>query len=71
MSSRELRVIDTSVLAGLQQGTAFFASTTVFAIGGSFALLNSSAQVIAVSSSLPVSIRLRARFSKPRQPCSC
>ena len=56
MSSRELRVIDTSVLAGLQQGTAFFASTTVFAIGGSFALLNSSAQVIAVTSSLPVSI---------------
>lgn len=56
MSSRELRVIDTSVLAGLQQGTAFFASTTVFAIGGSFALLNSSAEVIAVSSSLPVSI---------------
>lgn len=56
MASRELRVIDTSILAGLQQGTAFFASTSVFAIGGCFALMNASDQVIEVSSSLPVSI---------------
>ena len=56
MSSRELRVIDTSILAGLQQGTAFFASTSVFAIGGCFALMNASDQVINVSSSLPVAI---------------
>ena len=56
MMSRELRVIDTSVLAGLQQGTSFFASTTVFAIGGCFALMNASDQVIAVFRDLPVSL---------------
>ena len=56
MTTRELRVIDTSVLAGLQQGTAFFASTTVFAIGGCFALMNASDQVISVFRSLPVSL---------------
>jgi uncharacterized membrane protein len=56
MMTRELRVIDTSVLAGLQQGTAFFASTTVFAIGGCFALMNASDQVISVFRSLPVSL---------------
>ena len=46
MTTRELRVIDTSIIAGLQQGTAFFASTSVFAIGGCFALMNASDQVI-------------------------
>ncbi len=56
MMSRELRVIDTSVLAGLQQGTSFFASTTVFAIGGCFALMNASDQVISVFRDLPVSL---------------
>jgi uncharacterized membrane protein len=56
MTSRELRVIDTAILAGLQQGTAFFASTSVFAIGGCFALMNASDQVIAVGSNLPVMI---------------
>jgi hypothetical protein len=35
---RDLRMIDTAIMAGLQNGTAFFASTTIFAIGGCFAL---------------------------------
>lgn len=56
MTSRELRVIDTSIISGLQQGTAFFASTSVFAIGGCFALMNASDQVLAVFSHLPVSL---------------
>jgi uncharacterized membrane protein len=56
MISRELRVIDTSVIAGLQQGTAFFASTSVFAIGGCFALMNASDQVLNIAGHLPVMI---------------
>jgi uncharacterized membrane protein len=56
MTSRELRVIDTSIISGLQQGTAFFASTSVFAIGGCFALMNASDEVLAVFSHLPVSL---------------
>lgn len=56
MTTRELRVIDTSILAGLQQGTAFFASTSVFAIGGCFALMNASDQVVNIASDLPIMI---------------
>lgn len=56
MTTRELRVIDTGILAGLQQGTAFFASTSVFAIGGCFALMNASEQVMNVFQDLPVAL---------------
>lgn len=48
MARRELRMIDTSIINGLQQGTAFFASTCILAVGGCFALLGSSDQVLAV-----------------------
>jgi len=53
MAKRELRMIDTSIMIGLQQGTAFFASSSIFAIGGCFALLGASNHVLAVVSSLP------------------
>jgi uncharacterized membrane protein len=45
---RDLKMIDTQILAGLQNGTAFFASTSIFAIGGCFALLGATEQVEAV-----------------------
>lgn len=51
---RDLRMIDTSILAGLQNGTAFFASTTIFAIGGCFALLGSTDRVLAIADDLPI-----------------
>lgn len=37
--TRDLKMIDTQIMAGLQNGTAFFASTSIFAIGGCFALI--------------------------------
>jgi uncharacterized membrane protein len=46
MAERELRMIDTAIMAGLQNGTAFFASTSVIAIGGAFALLNSADEML-------------------------
>lgn len=52
MARRDLRMIDTSIMVGLQQGTAFFASSALIAIGGCFALLNSSDHVITVVSEL-------------------
>lgn len=52
MARRELRMIDTGIMNGLQQGTAFFASSCLLAIGGCFALLGSSDQVIDVLSDL-------------------
>jgi uncharacterized membrane protein len=40
-------------MAGLQNGTAFFASTTIFAIGGCFALLGATDKVDAIFRDLP------------------
>lgn len=51
---RDLRMIDTSIVAGLQNGTAFFASTSLLAIGGAFAFLTASEQVRTVVSDLPL-----------------
>lgn len=52
--SRDLKMIDTQILAGLQNGTAFFASTSIFAIGGCFALLGATDQVESVFKDLPL-----------------
>lgn len=46
-------MIDTGIMAGLQQGTAFFASSTLIALGGGFAFLGASDRVIAVLADLP------------------
>ena len=54
MARRDLRMIDTSIMVGLQQGTAFFASSSLIAIGGCFALLNASDHVLAVVSDLAI-----------------
>lgn len=50
---RENRIIDTQVMNGLQNGTAFFASTSLIAIGGSLALLQSTDRVVAIFADLP------------------
>lgn len=55
MARRELRMIDTGIMLGLQQGTAFFASSALLAIGGCFALIGASDQVLGVLSELPFS----------------
>jgi len=48
MARRELRMIDTGIMLGLQQGTAFFASSSLLALGGCFALFGAGDQVLAV-----------------------
>ena len=53
MLRRDLRMIDTSIIMGLQNGTAFFASTSLLAIGAAFALLTTSEQVLGVVEDLP------------------
>jgi uncharacterized membrane protein len=53
MARRELRMIDTGIMSGLQQGTAFFASSALVAIGSCFALLGATDRVLAVLSDLP------------------
>lgn len=50
---RDNRIVDTQVMNGLQNGTAFFASTSLIAIGGTLALLQSTERVVALFSDLP------------------
>jgi uncharacterized membrane protein len=51
--ARETRIVDSQVTAALQNGTAFFASTSLLAIGGVLAMLRSSEQVVSVVAWLP------------------
>ncbi len=48
MLGREVRIADTAILGGLQQGTAFFASASMLAIGACLALLGSGAGILGV-----------------------
>ncbi|KAB0676671.1 DUF599 domain-containing protein [Aureimonas leprariae] len=58
LAHRDLRMIDTAIMTGLQQGTAFFASACIFAIGGCFALLGSSRRIAEIAADLPFHNRL-------------
>lgn len=50
---RDLKMIDTQILSGLQNGTGFFASTSIFAIGSCFALLGATDKINAFFSDMP------------------
>ncbi len=50
---RDQRMIDTGVMNGLQNGTAFFASSALFAIGGSISLLSTPERLVKISSHIP------------------
>lgn len=52
MSRRPVRIMDVGIAAGLQQGTGFFASTSLLAIGGCFALLTSTESILKMMSDL-------------------
>lgn len=52
---REVRIVDTQILASLQNGTAFFASTSLLALGGSFTLLSRVDQLVQLFRDLPIS----------------
>jgi len=52
MITREPRIFDAQIVATLRQGTAFFASTCVIAIGGTLALLGNADRVAGVAQEL-------------------
>ena len=52
MLARENRMVDMQIMAALQNGTAFFASTSLIAIGGALTLLRSSDDMIALATTL-------------------
>ena len=53
---RENRIVDTTINASLQNGTAFFASTSLFAIGGVLTLFRSSGDVLELCAELPFGV---------------
>ena len=53
MVLRENRVVDTTINASLQNGTAFFASTSLLALGGVLTLSRSSDDVLTLFGALP------------------
>jgi uncharacterized membrane protein len=53
---REARMVDMQIMASLQNGTAFFASTSLLAIGGGLALLRGTSDALAVLGALPVDL---------------
>lgn len=53
MLARDMRMVDAQVTAALQNGTAFFASTSLIAIGGALTLLRSSEEILVAISQLP------------------
>lgn len=54
MAAREVRIVDTQIMSGLQQGTAFFASSSLIALGGCFALLGASNNVLMLLGDLAI-----------------
>ena len=56
MLHREARMVDMQIMAALQNGTAFFASTSLIAIGGTLSLLRSTDEILTVMGTLPFAI---------------
>jgi uncharacterized membrane protein len=56
MLERETRMVDTQIMGSLQNGTAFFASTSLLAVGGGLALLRSTNEALGVLSALPINL---------------
>jgi len=57
MLDREMRMVDMQIMAALQNGTAFFASTSLFAIGGALTVLRSTDEMLHVVATLPIGIQ--------------
>src|ERR671921_476450 len=57
MLGREMRMVDAQIVAALQNGTAFFASTSLIAIGGALTLMRSTENIIELVAALPFGIK--------------
>lgn len=60
MLGREVRMVDAQIVAALQNGTAFFASTSLIAIGGALTLLRSTTEILEVIAALPFGVQSTA-----------
>lgn len=53
---RDQRMIDTGVMSGLQNGTSFFASCALFAIGGTISMLSHPEELYRIVSDIPFAL---------------
>ena len=60
MLAREMRMVDAQIVAALQNGTAFFASTSLIAAGGALTLLRSTKEILDVVAALPFGVTTTA-----------
>ena len=60
MLGREMRMVDAQIVAALQNGTAFFASTSLIAVGGALTLLRSTPEILEVIAALPFGVKASA-----------
>jgi uncharacterized membrane protein len=57
MLERDMRMTDMQIMTSLANGTAFFASASLIAIGGALTLLASTEQVLSLIATLPAGIQ--------------
>jgi uncharacterized membrane protein len=57
MLARDMRMVDMQIMAALQNGTAFFASTSLIAVGGALTLIRSTEEVLTVVAAMPFGIQ--------------
>ncbi len=53
---RDARMVDMQIMTSLQNGTAFFASTSLIALGGALALLHATNDALVILSQLPIDL---------------
>ncbi len=53
---REARMVDMQIMASLQNGTAFFASSSLIAVGGAMAVLRSTNEALGALKALPIDL---------------
>lgn len=56
MAARDQRMVDSSIMGSLQNGTAFFASTSLIALGGVATLLRSGDEVLKAFSDMSIGL---------------
>lgn len=59
--TREMRIVDTSILASLGNSATFFSSTTILILGGLLAMLSTSEEVLSAIGKLPLAVRTTAQ----------
>jgi uncharacterized membrane protein len=60
MLARDMRMVDAQIVSALQNGTAFFASTSLIAVGGALTVLRSTPQILEVVGTLPFGVQTTA-----------